>query len=562
MTLAKLKLPKILNTRWLERQQTTILSAALVITTANILSSLSGLVRERALISAFFNTYQSQLELEAFQLAFQVPDALFQLIVLGALSAAFIPIFIRLKKKNNDDAFCMTSVVMNWLLIAFGLVSLVIFIWARPITLWRTGSGFTSDQVDVVVTATRIMLFAQILFAISNFFSGILQSYRRFIIPAIAPILYNLGIIIGALTLKNTFGIQAASLGVVIGALLHMLIQLPFVVKLGFRWKPLFNLNVNGVKELFKLMPPRVMSYTLNEFQKLILGFLTTSIGGLSFFSIRLAMKLMVIPIRLFGVPIGQASLSFLAHESDRKNRFRQTLVQSIHQVSFLAVPAAVLLLILRVPIVRLVFGTKNLPWSTTLLISKAVIFLALSVAAQAVVQLVIRAFHALEDTLTPFIVTTITVVIWAGLSALGVLHFHQGTVFLAAMISLTAFLELGLFLVFLEKKVKKIITPIFFWHELKIAATGFLMAVFLYLPFRILDELIFDTSKTIELIALTVVTATIGGLVYVYFSALFNIPELTLLTKVVNLFKRKKRKALPPPPEIVVETTSDETLS
>ena len=557
-----MRLPKILNARWLEKQQTTILSAALVITTANILSSLSGLIRERSLISAFFNTPQSQLELEAFQLAFQVPDALFQLIVLGALSAAFIPIFIRLKKKNTEDAFCMTSVVMNWLLVAFGLVSLVIFIWARPITLWRTGSGFTSSQVDVVVTATRIMLFAQMLFAISNFFSGILQSYRRFIIPAVAPILYNLGIIIGALSLKNTFGIQAASIGVVIGAFLHMFIQLPFVVKLGFRWKPLFGLHTKGVKELFKLMPPRVMSYTLNEFQKLILGFLTTSIGGLSFFSIRLAMKLMVIPIRLFGVPIGQASLSFLAHESDHKNRFRQTLVQSIHQVSFLAVPAAVLLLILRVPIVRLVFGTKNLPWSTTLLISKAVIFLALSVAAQAIVQLIVRAFHALEDTFTPFLVTTVTVATWAVTSAVGVFYFNQQTVFLAVTIAVTAFVELGLFLVFLEKKIKKIITPLFFWHELKIVAAGFLMAVFLYLPFRILDELVFDTTKTVELIALTVTTATIGGLVYVYFSALFDIPELVLLTKVVNLIKRKKTKALPPPTEIMVDVTSDETLS
>lgn len=560
--IAQIKLPKILSTKWLEKQQTTILSAALVITTANILSSLAGLVRERVLISAFFTNHTGQLELEAFQLAFQIPDALFQLIVLGALSAAFIPIFIRLKKKSPKDAFRMSSIVINWLMLAFILASIVVFIWARPITLWRTGSGFTDDQINVVVTATRIMLFAQLLFAISNFFSGILQSYRRFIIPAVAPIFYNLGIIIGAVALKNTFGIQAASIGVVIGAALHMLIQLPLVLKLGFKYQFSFDLNFKGVKELFKLMPPRMLSYALTEFQKLILGFLTTSIGGLSFFSIRLAMKLMVIPIRLFGVPIGQASLSFLAHESDQKQRFRQTLIQSIHQVSYLAVPAAVLLLILRVPIVRLIFGAKNLPWSTTLLISKAVIFLAISVGAQAVVQLLIRAFHALEDTLTPFLVTTITVLIWTAISALGVFYFGQGTVYLSATMSLAAFLELGLFIIFLEKKVKGIINFEFIWHQLKIASAGFLMAVFLYLPFKMLDELVFNTSKTIELIALTIITTTIGGLVYVYFSALFDIPELKLLTKVVNLIKKKRTKALPPPPEIVAEATSDETLS
>ncbi len=495
-------------------------------------------------------------------MAFQIPDALFQLIVLGALSAAFIPIFIRLKKKNPRDAFKMSSIVINWLLLIFIAVSALIFIWARPITLWRTGDSFTADQINVVVTATRIMLFAQVLFAISNFFSGILQSYRRFIIPAIAPILYNFGIIFGALTLKDTFGIQAASVGVVIGALLHMLVQLPLVLKLGFRWQPSLNLKFKGVKELFRLMPPRVLSYALSEFQKLILGFFTTSIGGLSFFSIRLAMKLMVIPIRLFGVPIGQASLSFLAHESDQRQRFRQTLTQSIHQVSFLAIPAAVLLLILRVPIVRLVFGAKSLPWSTTLLISKAIVFLALSVSAQAVVQLLVRAFHALEDTKTPFIITAITVSIWSLISAIGVFYLHQSTVFLAGTIALAAFLELGLFMLFLEKKIRGVINFNFIWHQLKIVVAGFFMAVFLYLPFKILDELVFDTSKTIELVALTIVTSTIGGLVYLYFSFLLEVPELKLLQKVVERLRMKHQKLFSPSPEVVVETTSDETLS
>ncbi len=562
MTLAKLRLPKIFNTHWLERQQTTILSAALVITTANIISSLTGLVRERVLISAFFNTLHSQLELEAFQLAFQIPDALFQLIVLGALSAAFIPIFIKLKKQRATDAFRMSNIVMNYLLIIFIIVSLLVFIFAKQITLWRTGNGFSADQIKVVVTATRIMLLAQILFTISNFFSGILQSYRRFIIPAIAPIFYNLGIIVGALLFKQTLGIQAASVGVVIGASLHLLIQLPAIIRLGYRYQFSLDLNFKGVKELFRLMPPRTLSYTLNELQKIILGFFTTSIGGLSFFSIRLAMKLMVIPIRLFGVPIGQASLSFLAHESDQKKRFRKTLIQSTNQVAFLAVPAAVMLLILRVPIVRLVFGAKNLPWETTLMISRIVIFLALSVAAQALVQLFIRAFHALEDTLTPFIVTSITVTSWTFISAAGVFYFHQGSVFLGFTTSLVAFLELGLFLFFLEKKMGQIITKKFLLSQLKIVAAGFLMAVFLYLPFKILDELVFDTSKTIALISLTFITGSIGGLVYIYFAALFDVKELRLLTRVINTIKQKRATYLAQTSEMVVETTSDDSLS
>ena len=144
----RFKLPTLLsnNAKWLERQQTTILSAALIIGTANILSSVAGLVRERLLISYFFDTPASRLSLEAFQVAFQIPDALFQLLVLGAVSASFIPIFSRLKKKQIKTAMESASVIMNVVLLTFVLVSAVVFIFAEPLTLLRTGSGFTAGN--------------------------------------------------------------------------------------------------------------------------------------------------------------------------------------------------------------------------------------------------------------------------------------------------------------------------------------------------------------------------------------------------------------------------------
>lgn len=560
----RITLPKFLtqNTRWLEKQQTSILSAAAIITGATVISSVAGLIRERVLISAFFDTPASRQALEAFQVSFQIPDMLFQLLVLGALSAAFIPIFTRITKKNQDTAFAMTSVVMNTILVIFALLSVIIFIFAVPLTEVRTGPGFTPEQVALSAQLTRIMLFAQILFAISNFFSGMLQSFRRFIIPALAPILYNLGIILFVLLFSQQLGIYAAAWGVVFGALLHMVVQLPLVRKIGYRYRLIFDFSIEGVKDLFRLMPPRVATYAVTQFQDLALGFLTTSIGNLSFFTLRLAMRLITIPIRLFGVPIGQASLSFLSEEAaiDEQDKFRQTVIQSFNQITFFALPASILLLILRIPIVRLIFGARNLPWETTLLTGRIVAIIAISVVAQALVQLLIRAFHALKDTKTPFFISLLI----AGISVLGsaaCLALPEDTSLLgmATVMSLAAMLELVVFIFLLDKRISRIITPALWVPQGKMLLSGFLMAVFLYLPFRILDELIFNTTRTVELVALTVTTGTIGLIVYLYFAALLNVHELSMV-KTAYQSLRKKRTQLPTTQEIVTESSANET--
>ncbi len=561
--LSKLKsLSKFLfrNTKWLEKKQTSILSAALIITAANVASSVSGLIRERLLISSYFNTEASQKAYEALQVAFQVPDMLFQLIILGALSAAFIPVFTKYKKKSEKEAFEIGLSVMNSLILIFLAVSLVVFIFSEPITAWRTGGAFTERQIQIAASLTRLMLFAQVFFAISNFFTGVLQSYQRFIVPAIAPIIYNFGIVLGVFLFSGQLGIYAAGLGVILGAFLHMLIQLPFVFRLGFKFKFKLNLKHAGVKEIYKLIPPRVLTLGISELKNLALGFFATSIGNLSFVVIKLALKLMAIPIRLFGVPISQASLPFLSEEASPKQmkKFKTLVVQSIHQIAFLAMPAAVLLLILRIPIVRLVFGAQNFPWKTTLITGRAVAIIAVSVGVQSIVQLLIRAFHALKDTVTPFIIIALSALVYLLISWIFVFRLDSSVLGIAWATTASAFIEAVLFFILLEKRVKNLFfNRSFIQEQFKILICSFLMAVFLYLPFKIFDELVFDTSKTVELIGLTVTTGTIGLLVYTYFSVLFDVQELAYF---MNAFQKfgKWQQPLSESKEVLIESGAD----
>ena len=530
---------------------------------ANISSSLLGLLRERVLIKLFFNNIEGQQAYEAFQVAFQIPDLLFQLIVLGALSAAFIPLFTELKRKDKKKAFTFTSTVMNLVLLIFAFFSIVAFIFARPITLARTGAEFTPEQVEIAVNLTRVMLFAQFFFAISNFLTGILQAYQRFIIPAIAPLVYNLGIIITSIFLAQYLGIYAAGLGVVIGAALHMLIQLPLILKTGYRWQASFDWRFSEVKKLFKMMPPRLMTVGVGELQNLAMGFFATSIGNLSFVIINLARRLMTLPIRFFGVPISQASFPFLSEESADANRkkFNQLLLQSLNQISFLAMPASVLLLILRVPAVRLVFGTANFPWQTTIATGKVVALIAISITAQAMVQLLIRGFYALKDTRTPFMVTTISVLVYLMTNVVGIYVFNLGVFSLGISITVAAFVELLLMLILLQKKIQCFTFADFFLPQLKILLASFFMAVFLYLPFKILDEVVFDTTRTVDLIALTVSTSTIALLVYLYFSILFDVKELSYFNSLIAKFG-KWRPVLEDSQEVLLDSSIEDELS
>lgn len=555
---SKISITKLLanNTKWLETQQTSINSAAAIIAMANAFSILFGFVRTRIIL-----TYFSEEIVTAWTLAFQIPDLLFQLLVFGALSAAFIPIFLSLKKTHDDKtAFKMGGIVLNILLIAFTIASVVIFIFAEPITLFRVGDKLSAEQLGVVIKLTKVMLAAQLFFTVSNIMTGILQSYKRFIIPSLAPIIYNLGIILGVVLFSSQFGIYSAGIGVIIGAFLHMLVQIPLGFKLGFRPTLSVNLKHPGVLKLFMLSPARFLTIGISQFQTLAIAYFATSIGQLSFLYISYANFLSVFPIRMFGVPLSQAALPFLSAYSKKEElaKFRDLMLQSLHQISFLAMPTSVLLLILRIPIVRLAFGTSNFSWTSTVTTGKILAILAISVTAQAMVQLLVRGFHALKDTNTPLFISLLFTTFYLALAYIVVNYTQYGVVGLTIVGTISFVLELTLYMIMMNKKVPNFISKKMLIPQSKMLLASFFMAVFLYLPFRIFDELIFDTTKTIELVGLTITTATIGMLVYIYFAALFEIKELELVTRTFKSFSGKWKSGVGKTQEYMVETSVD----
>lgn len=508
----------------LAKKQTNILSAAGVIMVTVFLSRILGLVRDRLLASTFFGG--SEWQLDVYFAAFRIPDMIFQLIVAGALSAAFIPVFSHYLRKKEEEAWKIGAATLNAALLIFLLIAVIFFLNSR-LFCSLVAPKFEAQKLNLMVRLSQLMIGAQFFFIISNFLTGVLQSHQRFLLPAIAPVVYNLGIILGIMVFSPFWGIYGPTLGVVIGAFLHLLIQIPLAFSLGF--KPSFNFNFKhpGVVEIGRLMLPRTLSLAVSQIELTIAVFIATSLtaGSLSIFYF--AQHLNALPVGLFGMTIGQAALPTLATEADKNwQDFKNTLITTFLEILFLALPASALLLILRIPLVRLVFGARAFPWQATLLTGKVVAIFSVSVFAQCLTQLLVRGFYSLHDTKTPFLISALTVFLNVMTALMLTFYYHWGVLGLATATTVTSLVHAGLLFYFLGKKVngfekEKLIMPV-----LKMILATMTMMIGLWMSMRFLD-LVLDTTRTLNLLFLTAVSSFLGFSIYLGLAKLLEIKEM-----------------------------------
>lgn len=518
------------------KKQTNILSAAVILMFMILASGVLGLVRDRLLAGGFF-AGGKQWQLDVYFASFRIPDMIFQVLVLGTLSAAFIPVFSEYLVKDEKEAYYLASSVLNIGLLIYFILACFIFIFARPLSALITHS-LENSQLGLMVNLLRILLLAQAFFVFSNFLTGILQSNQRFLLPAFSAVLYNLGIILGIIFLTPFFGIYGPVLGVVFGAFLHGIIQLPLAKKLGFNYQLVFDYKHRGVKKIARLMLPRTLSFALDQISLSVAVFIATSLvaGSLSIYNF--AQHLSRLPVSLFGLTIGQAALPTLAREAGKdKENFRTLFISSFHQILYLSLPASIILLVLRIPAVRLAFGAKAFPWQATILTGRVVGVLSLSIFAQGITELLIRTFYALQDTKTPLILKTLTVGFNVFLSFWFVFKVGLGILSLAVATTFASFLYSFLLFIFLEKKLGGLFKKEVFGTIFKIGIVTLFTGLVLWGLMRFLDRYILDTTKTLNLIVLTLITLFLGGSIYLIFSLIFKIRQLQNLILVLKRF-------------------------
>ncbi len=513
-------------------RQTSILSGATIIMATVILSKILGLVRDRLLTHIF-----PPDNISIFFAAFGLPDIIFQLFIFGALSVAFIPVFTEYsEEKGRDEAFKLAGSILNLALIILSLAIIVILIFVDPLTS-LIAPGFSLEQRAQTIALTRVILLGQFFLVIGSLFSGVLQSFQRFIIPALAGVFYNIGIILGIVLLSGKLGIMSAAVGVVIGAVLHFMIQLPIILSIGFKPKFLLTLFHPGVKEIAGLMSVRSLGLAAELINERVAIALASLISIQSITFLTLSQHLQLVPISLFGATIAQAALPVLSSERarGRMDEFKITLLTTLHQILFLALPAAAILIILRIPAVRLVFGASQFNWEATVLTGATLAFLSIGLAAQSISLLLIRGFYALKDTKTPVIVSLIVVAVNIILSLYVVKVLRLDVWSLGLAFSISNILSAILLFFTLHFKVGKFNLRQVLFPLGKMLMATIIMGVALYIPIKLLDAVIFDTTRTINLFILTGLSSLFALSVYVTLVRFLKVKELQTYTDLIR---------------------------
>jgi len=508
-------------------KQSNILSAAFVIATTVVISQILGLIRQRLLVSIF----GASDTLGVYLASSRLPDFLFQLIIAGALSSAFIPVFSEyLGKEKYEEANRLGSSLLAMGLIMFLILGLILFVFAHQFST-LIAPGFSKSQIDLMAHLTRIIIAGELIFIVGSFFSVILQSYNHFFIPGIASALYNLGIILGIKLLSPVFGISSAAYGVILGALIFALIQLPLIRRVGFSFKPTLSFKTKGIMEVFKLMIPRVLSIGVFQLGTLLIvtliSFLPTP--GRSYVIFDYAQTLAFAPVVLFGQAIAQAAFPILSREKDKLAEFKITFITSFNQMLYLVLPISVLFLVLRIPIVRLIYGAAQFDWPATVLTGRTLAFFSVSIFASSLSYLIARGFYALHDTKTPLIVGTVTTILMIALGVLFTFVYNMGVEGIAIAFSTATIANVLISFVFLDRKVGGFDKKVLLLSLGKITVATVFTGFALYIPIKLLDQLVFDTTRTVGLLLLTGISSLAGLSLYLFLTWLFNVKEATI---------------------------------
>lgn len=441
-----------------------VISAAFVITIAGLASRILGLVRDRFLAS----TFGAGDTLDVYYAAFRIPDLIYNFLIVGALSAAFIPVFTGLiSQKKEKEAWDATNGVMN-LMLAFVIFLSLIFCFFAPYLMRLITPGFPAEKMDQVVIFTRIMFLSPIFLGVSGIFGGILNSFKRFLVYSLAPIFYNLGIIFGVFFFVKLWGPVGLAWGVVLGAFLHMLVQYPAVRHLGFRHnfafrKYFFN---KDIRHILKLMIPRTVGIAVSQANLFVMTIFASTLvaGSLSIFNF--AQNLQSVPLGIFGVSFSIAvfpTLSALWATNSKKD-FAKTFAETFCQIMFFVIPLSIFIILLRAQIVRVTLGAGKFNWEDTILTYECLKYFALSLFAQSAIPLLTRAFYAIHNTRTPFYIALVSEVV--NIAAILLLIGKYKIEGLAIAFTLTNLVEMFLLFVALRFKFddlgdKKIIKSI-----------------------------------------------------------------------------------------------------
>lgn len=466
-------------------------------------------------------------ELDTFYAAFKLPDLFFTVVAGGALSTAFIPIFSRfLAQDDHHGAWQLASAITNLALLVVGLLSGLAMFFAPWLVQALIAPGFDVAQQAETVTNMRIVFISTIFFSVSAIQSSVLHGFKHFLLPALAPVVYPLGIILGAIWLAPTWGTSGLAWGAVIGAFLHLAIKIPLLLKYGIRWWPHLKLDNVAVRRVLVLMGPRVLDLGVFHLTLLATTNLASRLSAGSVSALEWGWEFMQLPETVIGTAFGLVVFPTLAELAARDDLagLRKTVSESLQLLIALTVPAAVGLILLGQPLLQVVYQRGAFNAEATIAVNVALRYFALGLVGHVALEVVARTFFALEDTITPLLVA-----VGAGLChvLLGLLLMQEmghGGLALANSVAITV--EVIVLMLLLRRRIGGTLLNSALRQIIQVSVRSLASAV--VMGVAVLGVLLLTTSIHAQPLVTLISGIGIGGITYIVAGLFFRVPMVS----------------------------------
>ena len=519
--------------------------AAALLAGSSLLASLLGLLRERIFNSLYYVTYPTGAD--AYRVAFSIPDFMFIILVSGALSVSFIPVFNqRLTSGNKKSAWELSTSIINLMALATLVTSILIIIFAEPLVRYVVGPGLDESSRSLAVSMMRVIAVSPFLFAVATVITSMQQAVGRFAFFALAPALYNVGIIIGLLFFTNGInifgwqifdgGIMGVALGVVLGAMLQLLVSTIGLFGMGFSYEFKIFWKNKGFRQVLRLLPPRSLDQGIDYVNSIVETNLASRMVAGSVNAYQQVTALVYMPINLVGVAISTAAFPRMTERiaAGRPDLFKKELQQVLRVIIWLALPITVIAVIARGYVVNFIVNGGD-PYMSSILG-----ILGISILFRSVYFISARSFYAQQDTKTPLYISLFTIALNIALAVWFTFGFKAGVQGLAWAAVIVSAVEISILFTLMSRRIKGLFdAPFLHGIGRMLSAAGFTALVtygaVVVLPLSLTDQRFFDSFPKFTLITV------ISFIVYLFFSYLFKLPEVKpVIVRIQKiLFKR-----------------------
>lgn len=502
--------------------------ASVILIVTLFLSNVLGVIRDHYLTQKIPTDI-----LSTYYAAFRIPDLIFNVLVLGAISSAFIPVFSMLINQNREkDAWKVANSVINIAIVSlifFCIILAILIPWIAPYFL----PGFDEAKLLATIRLTRLMLISPIFFGLSYIFGAILNSYKRFLIYSLAPLIYNLTIILGTIFLAPRIGITGVALAVVGGAFLHMAIQIPIAIRLGFRWQAILDIKNDFVRKIGFLMFPRAIGLGANQIMLIVFTGIASLLGGSAIAVYNLADNIQTMPMVVFGTSFAMAIFPNLSEKAAAKDwsGFALDFIKTLRSIIFFMVPIVFGIILLRAQIVRIILGSGHFGWEQTIDTANTLGLFAVALVFTSIIPLLARSFYALHNTKIPMVVTILTVIV--SIIVGKILSAQMGIGGLALAYSIGSFLNALVLYLILRKKIRIAEWPLI-WFSLKVILASFIMAVALQ-ETKYLMAIFVDMTRFWGVFTQTIAGIGVSLGVYLILAWIFNLEEVASIKVILG---------------------------